>query len=87
MTDNIIDDRPEGTEHVWSAADLAELWMSIIDDACILPSNRRAAYRAALRGKSEWWLAVACFEEDSRGLDSEEETVIEVERPKTIQHT
>jgi hypothetical protein len=43
----------------------AELWQSIANDATIHPDNREAAYRAARRGESEWWLATSC--RDPRG--------------------
>jgi hypothetical protein len=59
------DDRPKGTEDLWSASDLAELWASIAGDACIEPDNWIAAFRAASQGDDEWWLAVDRTEGDS----------------------
>jgi hypothetical protein len=57
-------------EFVWSERDLAELWLSIVNDATIDPENWRAAYRAALRGEPEWWYAIEGSEEDGDGLVS-----------------
>lgn len=87
MNDDIIDDPPEGNEFVWSERDIEELWASIVNDACIDPSNWQAAYRAALRGEPAWWLAIESLEEDGDGLNSDDETAPGVERAKTIQHT
>ena len=85
--DDTIDDRPERNEFVWRERDRAELWASIVNDACIDPSNWQAAFRAALRGEPEWWLAIESPEEDGDGLNSDDETAAGVEPAKTIQHT
>lgn len=85
--DDNIDDPPERNEFVWSERDIGELWASIVNDACIDPSHRQAAYRAALRGEPEWWLAIESPEEDGGELNSDDETATGVERAKTIQHT
>lgn len=53
------EDAPSSPAYEWTPADRAELWASIVGDACIHPDDRRAAFAAALRGEPEWYRATA----------------------------
>jgi hypothetical protein len=46
-----------GKPFEWTPEHQAELMACIQDDPCILPENRQAAFRAAMRGEKEWWFA------------------------------
>jgi hypothetical protein len=78
--DDLNHGEPKEDEFVWSERDLAELWLSIVNDATIDPEHRRAAYRAALRGEPEWWLVTDWSEEHGDRLVRRDSTL---NRPRT----
>ena len=47
-----------------------ELWFDICNDPAIWPENKAAAYRAALRGESDWQFAQADLLEGAGATDS-----------------